>query len=533
MNPTTIKTVLALTLAHTALAGGAGCTDDETPLGFDESEIFVASGIQLWHGAGGRGNRDVPLCWETPTGTMPWNGFGADQAMAMAYLKRSWQAASGIRFVDRGACPTTGTEQMIRLRHIGFATTDAGAQSGGQAYEGVGGLRPPAVGPSTWSLHADLPVKWNSTTQRYEKIGSEDRQRYVYGHEMGHVLGYAHEQDHTLDQHAVDCRGGGAAATGGTSVTAYDRDSIMNYCQAGGNWTGALTSIDIQGTRELYGWRDATDYDNDGRSNLGVWRPSTGRWYVEDGAWDLHYGEAGDVPLTADFDNDGASDYAVWRPSGPYQGTWFVIKSSGGYMQFQWGANGDLPTTGDLDGDGKAEFIVYRPSNATFYVRNLDGSGWSMGPWGAAGDIPVLADYDGDGKTDLALYRPSGPYAGSWFIAHSTTPGWYQHTYHGTTGDIPVVGDFDGDHKSDRAVFRPSNGTWYVASSGGGSIIRQFGAAGDIPLSLDIDGDAITELSVWRPSQGWFYVARASDGAWLDVVNLGTNGDIPLGRTIR
>lgn len=528
---TNARATILMTLT---LAQSMGCiTDDhELELGGDEEPIFVRSGTQLWQGAGGRGNVPVEYCFEPPSGTLPTAGFGREQELGLAFLRRSWQAVSGIRMVDRGACPTTGSEQLVRIRHRGWTVTDPGAQSGGSAKNtGMAVRMPPAVGDDTMSVAIDLPVIWRSATSRWETIGADSRLGYTWVHELGHVIGFAHEQDHTSDPHAVQCRGGGAA-TAGTSVTTYDRDSVMNYCQTGGNWTPALTALDVQGARRLYGWRDATDYDNDGRSNLAIWRPSAGQWYVDGGVWGASYGESGDIPIADDFDGDGVSDRAVWRPSGPYQGTWFIIKSGGGEDRIQWGTTGDRPATGDLDGDGDTELVIYRPSTATFWVRRPDGSAWTLGPWGEAGDLPVLADYDGDGITDLALYRPSGPWAGSWFVINSTNPGYYTHHVWGEAGDIPVVGDFDGDHKADRAVWRPSNGTWYVLTATGAVITRQFGEPGDVPLSLDYDGDAITEVSVWRPSLGRFYVARA-DGTWLASVNLGQQGDIPLGRTIR
>lgn len=52
----------------------------------------------------------------------------------------------------------------------------------------------------------------------------------------------------------------------------------------------------------------------------------------------------------------------------------------------------------------------------------------------------------------------------------------------GTNGDVPSPGDYDGDGKFDAAVFRQPGSQWFVARSGGGTLITQFGASGDTPV---------------------------------------------------
>jgi hypothetical protein len=270
--------------------------------------------------------------------------------------------------------------------------------------------------------------------------------------------------------------------------------------------------------------RTPFDYDGDGRSDVGVFRPSTGTWYVlrsQSQTYErLQYGQNNDVPVDANFDGDMKTDYAVWRPStGEW---WFISSSTGTPGGARWGLTGDKPVPADYDADGLTDLAVWRPSNGMTYIVKSTG-GFQGAQWGTNGDMPAHADVNYDGKADFVVFRPS---TGTWFTLISGTSTNEQYQF-GQNGDIPVRGDFDGDQNADIAVWRPSDGTWWFRRSSNGSIGGfQWGTNGDRPVPGDYDGDGRTDYGVWRPSNGIHYIVYDT-GGFLGA-QWGTSGDIPI-----
>jgi subtilisin len=266
------------------------------------------------------------------------------------------------------------------------------------------------------------------------------------------------------------------------------------------------------------------DFDGDGKTDIGVFRPSNGVWYINNSANNStvfqQFGLGTDVMTPADFTGDGKADIAIFRPT---TGEWFILRSEDfSFASFRFGALADVPVGGDFDGDGKADPTVFRPSTGEWFISKSTG-GTAISTFGALGDVPVSADYDGDGKVDIAVYRPS---LGQWWIQRSSNSSVYAFTF-GTTLDKPVQGDFTGDGKADAAFWRPSNGYWYILRSEDSSFYSvPFGASGDIPAPGDYDGDGKFDTAVFRPSGATWYINRSTAGSL--ITNFGLIGDKPV-----
>jgi hypothetical protein len=250
--------------------------------------------------------------------------------------------------------------------------------------------------------------------------------------------------------------------------------------------------------------------------SIGVYRPSTGKWYLDvdmNGLWSgcgpdgcYTFGANGDWPVAGDWNNDGVAEMAVFRPS---TGTWYLDLNANDNLDScsvdrcfgPFGMSGDLPVAGDWNGDGIARIGVFRPSNGKWYL-DLNGNGrldscgvdGCYGPFGMSGDLPVAGDWNGDGRVQIGVFRPSN---GKWYLDLNgngqwdgcSTDGCYGPF--GVSGDLPVTGDWDGDGITQIGVFRPSTGKWYLDLNGNGKLdscgvdgcYGPFGMSGDRPVA--------------------------------------------------
>jgi hypothetical protein len=274
--------------------------------------------------------------------------------------------------------------------------------------------------------------------------------------------------------------------------------------------------------------RSRADFDGDGKTDLSVFRPTEGNWYLNRstaGFSVINWGISTDTLVPGDYDADGKTDTAVFRPNADPAASDFYILNSNGFTVtgVSWGTTGDTAIVADYDGDGKADPTVFRPSSNTWYTLKSTG-GFTADPFGQSGDVPMAMDTNGDGKAQIAVFRSSN---NTWYIARPTgVPATnFDAIPFGNVGDRLVPADYDGDSKDDVAVYRPSNGTWYVLNSSGGTSATPFGISTDIPVPGDYDGDGKDDVAVYR--NGTWYALRSTAGLLVQPFGVASDAPIP------
>jgi hypothetical protein len=198
---------------------------------------------------------------------------------------------------------------------------------------------------------------------------------------------------------------------------------------------------------------------------VGVFRPSTHQWFLDEvqGSYNPattiqinNFGSSGDTPVVGNWGNSSITDsrtyVGVFRPS---TGQWFLDKIEGDYnpattIQINnFGASGDKAMVGNWLGgaqDGHAYVGVFRPSTGTWYLSTNNttyspSNTLQIGNFGSSTDTPQVGDFLGTGLTEVGVFRPS---TGTWYLSKANATYAPSNTIQignfGASGDQPVVG---------------------------------------------------------------------------------------------
>src|SRR6266542_3634099 len=211
-----------------------------------------------------------------------------------------------------------------------------------------------------------------------------------------------------------DLDGSGVDDLGLYSSSATGNKGSRWYLDRNGNekWNGCdgdrcIRSFGKQGDIPVAG-----DWNGAGRSKIGVFRPATGEWFLDldgDGRLDgcsidrciASFGQQGDLAVAGDWDAAGTSKIGLFRPS---TGEWFLDRNGNGIWDgcnvdqcvTAFGQPGDLPVAGDWDATGSTKIGVFRPKTGDWFL-DLNGNGqWDgcnvdkcLSGFGQERDLPV------------------------------------------------------------------------------------------------------------------------------------------------
>jgi hypothetical protein len=274
------------------------------------------------------------------------------------------------------------------------------------------------------------------------------------------------------------------------------------------------------------------DQDYDGLSDLVVYYPPLGNWYVRSMsgavvALGTNWGFSGCTPVCGV--GDGYGGLAVYYAA---QGRWYIRRLDGSVFLFseQWGFAGCVPLMADVDCTGGDDMIVFHAASGTWYMKPMGGDPIAMGVnWGFPGCTTAVADYNGNGTADLAVYDSA---AGRWYIRELTGEVLAFGENWGFPGCVPVVGDYNGDGRADLALYHQSTGNWYVRTLAGDVILfgSNWGFSGCTPVAGDYDGDGFADLGLFYPALNTWYVRTVTGTVLASGSSWGFAGTTPVKR---
>jgi hypothetical protein len=395
------------------------------------------------------------------------------------------------------------------------------------------------IGANAATVNPAQDARWGYGVVSFGDDTGTDNQSYYCApesmiHEVGHLLGSAHDQANSTTPGRYPYSYGYKSTAGNFyTIMAYGDQNQVPYrvfsnpalTTCGGSACGVANSADnarsmnqtipvvaqFRATVVPFTGKVRNDVDNNGKSDLLWSNPGSSQYqhWLMNGAiaaTKATYNISGiyDAIGAGDFNGDGRAD-VVWkhRTNGDVYIWERTATSYASKLVGKAPTGGVLVGTGDVDGDGKADMLWSQPASSRFVHWLMNGStrtSEASFTVSSAYDAVGTGDFNGDGLADIVWkHRTTGGVvvwlrSGSGYSSNyvATVPaGW---TLIGT-------GDINSDNRADMLWNRPANSQFVHWVMNGASISSQkslaISSVYDAIGSGDFNGDGRTDV-VWR-----------------------------------
>ena len=370
--------------------------------------------------------------------------------------------------------------------------------------------------------------------------------QYSLAHELGHLMGQAHDRDNATDAgvHSYSYGYRETSPTGFFTIMAYPASGSQIEAphfanpavRFSGRATGTATADNVRSmnqTMPIVSRFRATvvplpnlrsDFDGDGKSDVFFRNISSGRNVIWKGA---NYasrvqeqnvsGNAWKVIGTGDFNRDGKADL-LWRNTSTGAN---MIWRSGAYAQRQTlqavaNLSWEIVGIGDFNGDGASDILWRHRTNGKNMIW-LSGNGNTRvnldavegGGWSVAG----VGDFNGDGRSDILWRSATSGKNTIWRSGNGSTRQSVD-TVDNLNWKVVGTGDFNGDGVDDilwRNSKSGANTIWRSANGGSRQSVATLGTKWFVAAVADYDGDGRSDI-LWRDSvEGRNIIWKAGD----------------------